>query len=122
LIRLADIILAKAEALNQKSGPNQESVDLINQIRGRAFNHDVTKNKTLADFLSKDALNEWILKERGWELYFEGHRRMDLIRNGKFIEMATARSAIDLSAFRVLFPIPQAEIDINPNLVQTTGY
>ncbi|MEO6453046.1 MAG: RagB/SusD family nutrient uptake outer membrane protein, partial [Ginsengibacter sp.] len=101
LIRLADIILAKAEALNQKSGPNQESVDLINQIRMRAFNNDITKNKSLADFASKDALNAWILKERGWELYFEGHRRMDLIRHGKFLEMATARGATDPSAKRL---------------------
>lgn len=122
LIRLADIILAKAEALNQKSGPTQESVDLINQIRNRAFNNDITKIKKLSDFGSKDALNDWILKERGWELFFEGHRRMDLIRHGKFLEMATARGATDPSAKRLLFPIPQSEIDINPNLVQNPGY
>ena len=122
LIRLADIILAKAEALNQKNGPNQESVDLVNQIRARAFNNDLTKNKKLSDFASKDALNEWILKERGWELYFEGHRRVDLIRHGKFLEMATARGAIDPTAKRLLFPIPQSEIDINSNLTQNSGY
>ena len=122
LIRLADIILAKAEALNQKNGPTQESVDLINQIRERAFNHDITKNKKLSDFASKNTLNDWILKERGWELYFEGHRRQDLIRNGKFLEMATQRGAIDPSATRLLFPIPQSEIDINPKLVQNPGY
>lgn len=122
LIRLADIILAKAEALNQKNGPTQESVDLINQIRDRAFNHDITKYKKLSDFASKDALNDWILKERGWELYFEGHRRNDLIRNGKFIDMATARGAIDPTTKRILFPIPQSEIDINKNLVQNPGY
>jgi hypothetical protein len=122
LIRLADIILAKAEALNQKNGPNQESVDLINQIRMRAFNNDITKKKQLSDFASKDALNDWVLKERGWELYFEGHRRMDLIRHGKFLEMATARAAVDPTAKRILFPIPQSEIDINPKLVQNPGY
>ena len=122
LIRLADIILAKAEALNQKNGLTQESVDLINQVRDRAFNHDITKYKKLSDFGSKDALNDWILKERGWELFFEGHRRMDLIRNGKFLEKATARGALDVSAKRNLFPIPQSEIDINSKLVQNPGY
>jgi hypothetical protein len=122
LIRLADIILAKAEALNQKNGPNQESIDLINQVRDRAFNHDITKYKKLSDFASKDALNDWILKERGWELYFEGHRRMDLIRNGKFLDMATARGATDPTGKRLLFPIPQSEIDINSKLVQNPGY
>ena len=122
LIRLADIILAKAEALNQKNGPTQESVDLINQIRNRAFSNDITKNKQLSDFGSKDVLNDWILKERGWELFFEGHRRMDLLRHGKFLEMATARGATDPSARRLLFPIPQSEIDINSKLVQNPGY
>jgi hypothetical protein len=122
LIRLADIILAKAEALNQKNGPNQEAVDLINQIRMRAFNNDITKKKQLSDFASKSALSDWILKERGWELYFEGHRRMDLIRNDKFLDMAAARGAIDPTTRRLLFPIPQSEIDINSNLVQNPGY
>ena len=122
LIRLADIILAKAEALNQKNGPTQEAVTLINQIRDRAFNNDASKRKQLSDFASKEALSSWILNERSWELYFEGHRRMDLIRNNKFLEMATARGAIDPSAKRLLFPIPQSERDINPNLTQNTGY
>jgi len=47
---------------------------------------------------------------------------MDLIRNGKFLEMATARGALDVSAKRILFPIPQSEIDINSKLVQNPGY
>ena len=122
IIRLADILLAKSEALNELNGPNQQSVDLINQIRGRAFNNDATKLKTLADFPSKEALNEWILKERGWELYFEGHRRMDLIRHSKFLQKAQERGVTEATDKRLLFPIPQSELDANPGLVQNPGY
>jgi hypothetical protein len=47
---------------------------------------------------------------------------MDLIRNGKFLDMATARGATDPTGKRLLFPIPQSEIDINSKLVQNPGY
>src|SRR5699024_8120305 len=72
IIRLADIILARAEALNQLKGPNQESIDLINQIRARADASLIT----LTDYPSKESLNNFILEERGREFYSEGLRRV----------------------------------------------
>ena len=117
IIRLADVILAKAEALNEMNGPSQAAVDLINQVRDRAFNNDASKRIAVADFGSKDELRDWILMERSWELWFEGHRRTDLLRHGKFLEKATERGAVDVSPGRLVFPVPQQELDVNKNLV-----
>lgn len=119
--RYAEIVLTLAEALNEIEGPNQESIDLINQLRARAFNNDATKLIQLSDFSSKVALRDHILAERGWELYTEGYRRDDLIRHGKFISKALDRGVI-AEPHHVLFPIPQVEIDKNPNLIQNKGY
>lgn len=115
--RYADILLTRAEALNELSGPTQEAIDLINQVRARA---GVTALK-LADFASKDALRAHLLKERGWEFFSEELRRQDLIRHGKFIEYAKARGKVAFD-HQVLFPLPQSEIDRNPNLKQNDGY
>jgi hypothetical protein len=55
--------------------------------------------------------------ERGWELWFEGHRRSDLIRHNKFLEKAAERGAVDINERRLIFPVPQSELDINKNLI-----
>lgn len=117
VIRYADILLSLAEALNELSGPTQESLDLINQVRTRAG----LDNLTLADATSKEVLHDLILRERGWEFISEGKRREDLIRQGKFISMAQARG-LNVKATQVLFPIPQSEIDANKAAVQNQGY
>jgi len=116
-IRLADIILARAEALNEISGPNQEAIDLINQIRNRANATPVV----LADYGSKQALSDFILAERGREFYSEGLRREDLIRHGSYIQQAIDRG-VAAEPHQILYPIPQAQIDNNPNLEQNPGY
>jgi len=118
-IRYADILLSRAEALNEISGPNQESIDLINKVRNRAGLADIS----LADYSSKEALNAYLLKARGWEFYGEvGIRREDQIRMGTFVSSAIARGHTNAKPYMVLFPIPQAAMDANPKLVQNTGY
>src|SRR5690606_39797988 len=87
VVRYADILLSRAEALNELSGPNQESIDLINQVRTRAG----IDNLQLASFSTKEQLRDHILAERGWEFFTEGKRREDLIRMGKFISGALSR-------------------------------
>ncbi|KAA2219895.1 MULTISPECIES: RagB/SusD family nutrient uptake outer membrane protein [Maribacter] len=116
-IRYADILLSRAEALNELDGPNQESIDLINQVRNRAG----LPNLVLSDFGSKDELNDHILKERGWEFWWEGKRRHDLIRHDKFISQAIARG-IPAQDHMVRYPIPQFALDANPLLKQNEGY
>lgn len=64
---------------------------------------------------------EDVLDERGRELYWEGLRRIDLIRFGRFND-AWHEKGDNTDAFRVLYSIPQLAIDTNPNLVQNPGY
>jgi hypothetical protein len=117
IIRYADILLSRAEALNEIAGPSEEAISLINEVREVAG----VPALMLADFTSKEELRDHILEERGWEFFTEELRRQDLIRHGKFIELANERgkNAFD---YHVLFPIPQNEIDRNPNLEQNPGY
>lgn len=118
MIRYADILLSRSEALNEINGPNQESIDLINQIRNRVG----LDNILLSEFDSKEELREHILKERRWEFWYEGKRRRDLIRMGKYIEYAHNRGISNATENHVWFPIPQSAIDANPLLEQNKGY
>jgi starch-binding outer membrane protein, SusD/RagB family len=118
MIRYADILLARAEALNELDGPTQAAIDLINLVRDRAGVDDLL----LADFESKEELREHILKERRWEFWYEGKRRRDLIRMGKFIEYAHDRGVSNATEDHVWFPIPQSAIDANTLLEQNKGY
>jgi len=117
LLRYADILLSRAEALNELQGPNQESINLINQVRGAAGISTVR----VGEFSGSEDLRNFIFDERGREFFTEALRRQDLIRQGTFISKAVARgkSAQD---YQVLFPIPQSEIDKNSNLQQNPGY
>ncbi len=117
-IRYADILLSRAEALNEINGPNQESVELINLIRVRAG----LENINIANYANKDQLNGLILQERAHEFYFEDKDREDLIRHGKFISSAVGRGITSAKDFHKVYPIPQTEIDANPKLEQTVGY
>ena len=117
VIRYADVLLSRAEALNELNGPNQESVDLVNEVRDRAGVSWID----LANFPTKEALRDHILQERAWEFYLEGHRRLDLIRHGKLIERAQDRG-LPAEDFHVRFPIPTFAMDANQNLEQNPGY
>jgi hypothetical protein len=116
--RYAEILLFRAEALNELNGPNQESVDLINQVRQRAGVPELA----LGDFSNKEQLRDHILDERGWEFYNEGKRRHHMIRMGKFVESAIERGYTHVQAYREVYPIPQFAMDANKKLVQNDGY
>lgn len=118
--RLTWIYFAKAEAIMRKNGgtANAVAVQLINDCKKRAFSETdfVTRAYTPAT-LTLDEL----LAERGREFIFEGFRRDDLIRFGKF---ATGSwwDHVPTSATKVLYPIPQQQRDLNSNLKQNPGY
>lgn len=118
ILRYADMILCRAEALNELNGPNAESINLINSVKGRS------KAILLggAATFTKETLRNAILQERGWEFFFECKRRADLIRMGKYQEVVNAylksigkQEVIDISKHRY-FPYPQTQVDLNPNL------
>ncbi len=116
VLRYADILLSRAEALNELNGPTQEAIDLINQVRTRAG-----AIPTQLGSFTKESLRDYILQEREWEFYTEMKRREDLIRHGKLISNAKAKG-INAQPFHVLFPLPITELNANDKLVQNTGY
>lgn len=116
IVRYADILLSRAEALNEINGPTQEAINLINQVRERAGASTVN----VSDF-NQQSLREFLLEERYREFYFEGKSRQDQIRHGVFISNAQDRG-VNAQAHHVLFPIPQAEIDANDEMTQNEGY
>lgn len=81
LLRLSDMILCKAEILNELNGPSQEALDLVNRIRTRAFGNE-SHNLKLADCPDRDAFRSALCDERMFELNMECCRRTDLIRMG----------------------------------------
>ncbi|MFZ5431519.1 MAG: RagB/SusD family nutrient uptake outer membrane protein [Bacteroidota bacterium] len=118
MIRYAEVLLNRAEALNELSGPTTESVGLLNQVRQRAG----IPLYAVSDFPGKDALRNALLDERGWEFVAEGMRRVDLIRHGKLISRALARGASNAKDYMTLYPIPLDEIKANPKLIQNDKY
>jgi hypothetical protein len=118
VLRYADMLLTRAESLNELNGPTPECFTLINMVRTRAG----IPNLTLTDTPTKDVFRTAIFRERGWEFVAEGKRREDLIRQGTFISLAVARGVANAKPERALFPIPQVEIDANPLAVQNPGY
>ena len=108
IYRYADILLMKAEALMRLNGnkANQEALNAVNEVRNRA-KVDIYTETTLT-------LDE-LLNERGRELAWEGHRRQDLIRFGKFTS-GTWEFKEATSPNRAIFPIPQWVLDDNPGV------
>ncbi len=121
-IRLADILLLKAEALNEQ-GDVAGAAALVNQVRSRVQLPNTTAG-------TQEAMRLAIEKERRLELAFEGHRWYDLKRTGRAIEVMNNAKGPDgvtpigynLTPNRLVWPIPQAEMDKNSNLVQNDGY
>ena len=121
LYRLTEIYYMKAEALMRKNGgvAAQDAVDLINATRQRAFRTaDWAAAKYTTSTLTLDAL----LAERGREFIFEGKRRTDLIRFGKFLTGSWWDHTPTTSLHLSIYPVPYSQLSVNPNLVQNAGY
>jgi len=124
MFRLADVYLMYAEAnLRGGGGSKSDALNYINQLRQRAYGNssgNITDNQLTLDF---------IIDERARELYWEGHRRTDLIRfdlytgdkylwtwKGKVKEGTATDKHLNL------FPIPASDLSANPNLKQNDNY
>lgn len=115
LLRLADILLLQAEA-KVELGQVAAAQTLLNQVRDRVG---------LAPITESDAtrLRTIIATERRLELAFEGHRWFDLKRTGKAVETMNALGkGYNVSAEKLLLPLPQSELDRNPLLEQNPSY
>jgi hypothetical protein len=114
--RLGEMYLIRAEAENEL-GQTAAAIADINLIRSRVF----SPPKPLAAGLTQQQVRDALLKERLYELTAEGKRRQDLIRFNAFTS-GTWYAKTTNTPFRVLFPIPQTQIETNPLLVQNPGY
>lgn len=121
IYRLTELYFNKAEALMRRNGgqATAEAVELINASKQRSFSE--TDWATEAYTTATLTLDE-LLAERGREFIFEGKRRTDLIRFGKFTTGDWWDHDASGNANLELFPIPQIQINSNPNLVQNPGY
>lgn len=119
ILRYADVLLIKAEALNEINGPTADAYDAINTIRKRAGAGMISLQG-----LTQVQFRAAVLQERSWEFCFESKRYFDLIRTEQLIPIMTAAGK-NPQQKNLLFPIPQREIDINNKINpsdQNPGY
>ncbi len=121
VLRYADILLMEAEALNEL-GRTTDAERTLNLVRSRAGLDEISG-------LNQEKFREAVLNERRVELAFEGQWWFDLIRvddgrgKGQWgLEFLHSIGRTNATESDMLFPIPQAEIDSNPNLIQNPGY
>jgi hypothetical protein len=122
LFRLADAYLLYAECVlrGASSGSISQALNFVNQVRMRSNATSISQSQLTLNF---------IIDERARELNFEGQRRTDLIRFGKFTGgsylwpwKGNVVNGVSISDDYRLFPIPTSAIQSNPNLVQNPGY
>lgn len=125
LFRLGEMYLIYAEAVLRANSVADVPTALgyINALRTRAYTNttgNITAGQMTLDFL---------LDERARELYWEGHRRTDLVRYNKFVEgtylwpwKGGVAGGTGVAAYRTIYPIPSRDINSNTNLIQNTGY
>jgi hypothetical protein len=117
VIRYSDVLLMYAEAL----GESTEAYGYINRVRERAGLAEIDQN-------APGSFTDKLLQERRVELAFEGHRWFDLVRLDQFVSVMNAEGTVPhtqgntVEEFHRVFPVPQQEIDVNPNISQNDGY
>nr|WP_319265111.1 RagB/SusD family nutrient uptake outer membrane protein [uncultured Draconibacterium sp.] len=120
LFRYADVLLMYAEAVlrNGSGGSKAQAVDYLNLLRERAN----------ADVITETELNlDWLIEERARELWWEAHRRTDLVRFGLFTSEAWSwkggiKEGKPSDSKYNVFPVPATVRAANPNLSQNDGY
>ncbi|PAW94765.1 RagB/SusD family nutrient uptake outer membrane protein [Mucilaginibacter sp. MD40] len=117
ILRYADVLLSRAEALNELNGPTTEAVNLVNQVKARSHAKQLVQSQ-----LTQATFRDLLLQERGWELYYEGKRRADLKRFGKYdvivngyLKRTGQTNTVQMPRDEY-FPYPLNQTTINPNL------
>ncbi|MCT4629226.1 RagB/SusD family nutrient uptake outer membrane protein [Winogradskyella sp.] len=123
MFRLADTYLMYAEAvLRGGGGSMSNATSYINELRLRAYGN------TSGNISEADLTLDFIIDERSRELYWEAHRRTDLIRFNQFSENGIwqwkggIQQGTTTDSFRDLMPLPATDLGINTNLEQNPGY
>ncbi|NCA84352.1 MAG: RagB/SusD family nutrient uptake outer membrane protein [Clostridia bacterium] len=123
LFRLADVYLMYAEAAIQGAADMGMAVTYVNKVRERAYGN------TSGNIGAGDLTLDFILDERARELYWECHRRTDLVRHNKLTSAeylwpwkgGAPQGTASADKYRI-FPLPNSDVNANPNLQQNTGY
>jgi hypothetical protein len=115
--RYADALLMKAECLTRADNNVTDALAIVNQVR-------VKRKAPVITAASKEEMLDKILVERGLELYWEGHRRQDMIRFGTFLLPKSGGKINTSPPEAILCPVPQAAIDgvSDGSLKQNPGY
>jgi len=135
IIRFGDIVLMLAE-LKFYEGNELGARELIREIRARASEYDNNRLEQITQAYYKIDFIEELLDERSRELCAEGWRRFDLIRLNKLGEtvrgLQTTTAVMNIQNvpeikanyedFKIWYPIPRREIELNPLLTQNFGY
>ncbi len=118
VLRLADMLLLKAEALAKKdyNANATEIFSLIEQVRNRAFQGQPHKIYRAADFSNMDDFWEFLWWERRKELYYETHCFFDAKR------MGLCEKILGLQEYQEKLPLPAYQLILNRKLVQNPGY
>jgi hypothetical protein len=116
--RFADVLLMKAEAIARggtgtEVGPyGNTAASIVNAIR----THPSRAASSLTSVTPDD-----IYDERGREMWWEGWRRQDMIRFGQFLKPFQEKK-YDSDPKYLIYPIPDDQLAVNPNLKQNPGY
>lgn len=121
VLRYSEVLLIYAEALNELNGPTLEAFAAIDKVRDRA---GISLLANIAPTLNKDQFRDSVFQERRREFVYEFHRWYDLARRGADYYVKTLKAAGKTNAAprHIHFPIPQRELDLNPNLKQNPDW
>lgn len=136
--RYADVLLMLAEVINEQGYEAGTPFNMLNSVRERAGLSELTPT----DLPDQESFRKAIAQERRVELAFENHRWFDLLRTDQAIDVMTAFGAKEkanptltppdfiaygaesfaITPEKLVYPIPNNELDLNPNLTQNPGY
>ncbi|HEY0056087.1 MAG TPA: RagB/SusD family nutrient uptake outer membrane protein [Pedobacter sp.] len=125
--RVADAYLIYAEATNELGGPDVLAIDLINQLRRRAFGLPLNTPSAvdIAQGQTQSSFRDIVRSERRKELAMENKRWFDIVRYGATYAnqvLVQNQKRTKFNQNKMLFPFPQVEIVNNPLLTQNPGY
>lgn len=141
ILRYSDVLLLYAEALNEwKGAPTPAAYDAVNRVRRRGFGLPMDTPNELSDLtpgMGSVAFQQAVRRERSYELAFEGHRRLDLIRWGIyartvdetdtklkrwFADADYPAAPFTKEGKHELLPIPQRDLDLMTKFKQNPGW
>jgi hypothetical protein len=126
VLRIAEVYLIRAEATGTVGSSVYNAAAALADMKtikvNRYVGYSGSALETADNALTGQALFDEIFRQRRIELAFEGNRFFDLKRLGRDLVKAPHYNNVAFTDVRILPPLPQADLSINPNLVQNVGY